>query len=137
MATLEALQQQHAKDMLYSANMNLAFDGEVGLYDNHILKDALLKLLQVFFPPVDDHCAISHYCWELNFGKIGSEVELTAEDLWDELVKLRENKYNDAFEAYHLSDRDILTAGFNHKMHTKEELDEYLGRNDNPKHGQE
>lgn len=89
-ATLNALQAQHAKDMLYSAHINLMFDGDTGLYDNHTLKDALLKLLQAAFPPVDDHCAISHYCWELNFGKIGQEVELTAEDLWDELVKLHE-----------------------------------------------
>jgi hypothetical protein len=104
-AAIEALHQQTIYDKQYAATMSIAMDSDVVPYKNDMVKVALVELLQAYFPPVDGHCAIQHYCWTLNFGKCvddGCEV-ITAEDLWDEVILLHysggKGKYLSSKEA--------------------------------------
>lgn len=54
---------------------------------NHFLIKSIMELLRVHFPKdKDDFCHITHYCFHLNFGKLGEEQLITIEDLYDELI---------------------------------------------------
>lgn len=87
--TIEALRLQTIYDKQYAESMSVAFSTDVPAYKNDLLKVALVKMLQLYFPPVDGHCEIEHYCWVLDFGKpVDEDADvITAEDLWHELNK--------------------------------------------------
>ena len=84
---IESLRLQTRKDVEYASAMEdvLKVEG-VSCYDNSMLFKSIISLLQVYFPKTNNHCPIEHYCFELNFGKIGEQELITAEDLWYELV---------------------------------------------------
>jgi len=79
-----AIEKQHAKDMLNSIAIDTVFGGESYLYDNSLLSKSVIKLLQLHFPREDGFCEIEHFCYFLNFGKLGDEIT-TADQLWDKL----------------------------------------------------
>lgn len=85
---IEALRLQTIKDVEYASAMEgvLKVDG-ISCYDNSMLFKSIISLLQIHFPKTNNHCPIEHYCFELNFGKIGEQELITVEDLWHELVK--------------------------------------------------
>lgn len=49
---------------------------------------SILKHIQKSFPIIDGHCEVSHYCFELNFGKpsLDGPCELPQE-LYERLIK--------------------------------------------------
>lgn len=85
---IESLRLQTRKDVEYASAMEdvLKIEG-ISCYDNSMLFKSIISLLQVHFPKTNNHCPIEHYCFELNFGKIGEEELITIEDLWHGLIK--------------------------------------------------
>lgn len=54
---------------------------------NYVLIKSIMDLLRVHFPKDNDgFCHIQHYCFWMNFGKLGDEQLITPEDLYDELI---------------------------------------------------
>lgn len=102
---IEALRVQTHKDVLACDAIEKLFVGsQVNVYDNSLVIKAVIRLLREWFP-VDENgfCEISHYCWELNFGKHGDNEVITAGDLYDRLLidKLREHPFttSDCFKV--------------------------------------
>ena len=84
-STIESLQLQVSRDVDASNAISKVFATDA-VYDNSLLIMATIKLLQVFFPKDENgFCEIEHYCFDMNFGKIGSDDLITPEDLWDRL----------------------------------------------------
>lgn len=83
--SIEAIRLQLAEDKVNSSIIAEVFDAkDFCLYDNEKLVNAIIDLLSVDFDKED----LTHYCFELNFGKpsLDSEWE-TAEMLYDRLTK--------------------------------------------------
>lgn len=90
-STIESIRLQYVQDVEYSNAVSTVFnisDGVVPPYNNSLLIKSLVSLLQFHFPRVDGHCAIEHYMFDLNFGRISHEKEvITIEDLWYQITK--------------------------------------------------
>lgn len=87
-SAIEAVRLQTKKDIEYASALEDIFKLQgMSCYDNALLVKTTISLLQVHFPRVDGFCAIEHYCFELNFGKVGEDELITIEDLWHELTK--------------------------------------------------
>lgn len=84
---------QMQKQKAYDIEFNLKLEGlfpnsEINLYDNSLITDVAVRLLRRFFPVSEEgHCEITHYCYCLDFGKYGENVDdyETAEDLYKRL----------------------------------------------------
>ncbi|MGL4971636.1 MAG: hypothetical protein ACRC6H_00685 [Culicoidibacterales bacterium] len=87
-ATIEAIRMQLHKDLSYADAVSLIFNTDsIGPYDNSLLVKQLISHLQIFFPrDKDGFCEIEHYCFDMNFGKIGDQELVTVEDLWYRLL---------------------------------------------------
>lgn len=84
---LEAIQQQLANDKKSSELMAEAFGtDEFVLYDNSLLIKQIISLLTLWF----DREELEHYIFDLNFGRIGEEVE-TIEEFYHRLKKSDKN----------------------------------------------
>lgn len=87
-SAIEAIHLQTRKDIEHASALEDVFKiQDVSCYDNALLFKTIIELLQVHFPRVDGFCAIEHYCFELNFGKVGEDELITVGDLWHELTK--------------------------------------------------
>lgn len=59
-----------------------------GLYNNSKYLVSIMSLLRLHFPKSEQgFCEIEHYCFCLDFGKVGDEYE-SSEQLYDRLVSL-------------------------------------------------
>jgi len=86
-STIEALQAQKSKDIDASNAINKVFHTDAA-YDNDLLIKAVVTLLQVHFPKDNNgFCEIEHFMFDMNFGKLGDQELVTAEDLWDRLTR--------------------------------------------------
>lgn len=87
-SSIEAIRLQQYKDSLSADLIGKVFNtDDVNPYDTSLLTITIIQLLQVFFPKDESgFCEISHYCFEMNFGKIDGMDLITPEDLWDRLV---------------------------------------------------
>lgn len=87
-STIEAIRQQLCKDIAYADAVSSIYNTDsIGPYDNSLLVKQLISHLQLFFPKDEKgFCEIEHYCFDMNFGKIGDQELITAEDLWDRLT---------------------------------------------------
>ena len=86
--SIEAIRFQMAYDTAKSEAMSevLNISESTPLYDNSLLIKAVINLLRESFPvDANGFCEISHYCFDMNFGKINEEEFITPEDLWDRL----------------------------------------------------
>ncbi len=101
-SAIEALQKQYAFDEKISDCLRIAFDGAMP-YDNHLLTNVILEILQDHFPPgKDGWCDIEYFMYELDFGKKwtkdsvtdgGKSIRLeTPSDLWDYLTENKKKK---------------------------------------------
>ena len=81
---IELIRQQIIFDRRISDTFKEAFGvKEECSYQDNRLVQALMKLLHVHFPKdKDGFCEIQHYCFFIEFGKIGNEL-MTAEELYD------------------------------------------------------
>lgn len=92
-SAIEALRKQAAKDKKNALAMEFMFPGsDVFGYDNDLLEKSVITLLQTHFPKNEDFCEIEHYCYQMNFGKIGEKDLISSEDLWDRLVDMHHQK---------------------------------------------
>jgi len=81
-SSIEALRKQNHEDIKNGELIREAFGAEIGLlYNNEILICAMIDLLSTEF----DREELTHYCFCLNFGRIGEEVE-TTEQFYERLV---------------------------------------------------
>jgi len=84
---IELIRQQILFDRRIGETIQEAFGvhQECSYKDNMAIQ-ATMKLLQVHFPK-DEHgfCPIEHYCFWIEFGKIGDELQ-TPEELYDFLI---------------------------------------------------
>jgi len=81
--SIESLQRQNFIDKTNSELVKEIFGiGENFVYDTSILQDNILDLLSIWF----DREELTHYCYELDFGRIGESVE-TIEQLYYRLIK--------------------------------------------------
>lgn len=90
---INAMQEQYAYDFAYSYGLSkLIKTDDVCAYDNSLLCKSLIKTLYYWFPRNEeyDFCEIEHYCYVINFGKIGDEYE-SPEELYDRLCEIKNN----------------------------------------------
>lgn len=75
--TIEAIRTQMTTDKLNSSVLSDVFPGsELATYNNSMLIKGILDLLRYFFPRDEDgFCELEHYCFDLDFGKTGEEIE--------------------------------------------------------------
>jgi hypothetical protein len=88
---INSMQEQYAYDLAYSYSLSeLVKTDDVRAYDNSLLCKSLIKLLQTYFPLSHEcnFCEIEHYCYVINFGKLGEEYESPG-DLYDRLCKIK------------------------------------------------
>jgi len=82
-SSIEALRKQSGHDLKASELIREAFGAEIGLlYNNEILIIAVIDFLSTEF----DREELVHYCYCLNFGRLGEEVE-TEEQLYERLSR--------------------------------------------------
>jgi hypothetical protein len=88
-SSIESIRLQTAKDMSNADIVGQIFNIDaIGTYDNSLVTKAVIALLQVHFPKDENgFCEIEHYCFDMNFGKIGNQELITTEDLWYQLTK--------------------------------------------------
>lgn len=87
-SAIEAIRLQTRKDIEHASALEDVFKVQgMSCYDNALLFKTIISVLQVHFPRVEGFCAIEHYCFELNFGKLGEEEVISIEDLWHQLTK--------------------------------------------------
>lgn len=82
---ISALETQFRQDRKNVDLIGQIFGTEemTGSYNNSLLSKTIIRLLRNYFP-VDEngHCEIEHYCYVMNFGKIGDGYE-SPEQLFD------------------------------------------------------
>lgn len=78
-------------EVIENLRKQIHHDKKYNLCHNSLLIKSIINLLRIHFPKdEDDFCHIEHYCFHLDFGKLGNELLITTEDLYDELL----NKLN-------------------------------------------
>lgn len=87
-AVIENLRQQMYQDRKFGEVIQEMFGcGSRCSYQDDLLVQAIIQLLQVYFPKdADGFCEIEHYCFIIEFGKIDSNTIMTAEELYDILT---------------------------------------------------
>lgn len=92
MSAIESVREQMYQDNKHAVAVAEIFNTDgINVYDNSRLIKTAVSLLQVYFPrDKDGFCEIEHYCFDMNFGKIGNDVLITPEDLWDRLSNKKE-----------------------------------------------
>lgn len=74
-------------EVIEKLRQQIHFNKSNCLKHNRFLIESIMILLRVHFPKdKDDFCHIEHYCFHLDFGKLGNELLITTEDLYDELI---------------------------------------------------
>lgn len=89
-STIETLRLQFHYDIQQAQTLSAALnvvEENIPTYNNTSLIKSIISLLQVHFPPKKGFCIIEHYCFEMNFGKIGESLLITVENLWYEVNK--------------------------------------------------
>ena len=83
---IENLRQQYLQDKEYVEGFVSFMGGvDIPMYNNGLLVNSIIDMLRVWFPLEDDgFCAISHYCYDCEFGKVGDICDV--DGLWDYLV---------------------------------------------------
>ena len=89
-SSIETIRLQLSKDIAYAEAVSSIFNTDsIGPYDTSLLVKQLIRHLQLFFPKDErGFCEIEHYCFDLNFGKIGDQELIRPEDLWDRLYSV-------------------------------------------------
>lgn len=85
-STIEGIRSQYEIDKLYAESVSVLLRAEdCGMYDNSKYLEVIMNMLRVYFPKdLNGFCEIEHYCFQLNFGKVGEEYESPFE-LYDRL----------------------------------------------------
>lgn len=98
--TIEKIKQQYEHDLQCSEKLKDIFPNAFTanlMYENHLIMNQLIKLLQVQFNDENEHSWIEYFMWELDFGvknvkfkardKDGNNIPLSnSEELYDFLI---------------------------------------------------
>lgn len=86
---INAIQLQMLKDVANADLIGRVFgSSDINPYDNSPLINTIISLLRVSFPvDAEGFCAIEHFCFQINFGKVGGQELVTLDDLWFHLTK--------------------------------------------------
>lgn len=91
--TIETLRLQFQYDIQQAQALSIALkvvDDNIPTYNNSPLVRSIISLLQIHFPKDSNgFCMIEHFCFNMNFGKVGDQELITIENLWFEV---NENK---------------------------------------------
>lgn len=87
---IDCMRDQYNFDLAYTYGMSELLDAEnVSPYDNSKLIKSLINVLRLYFSvDLNGFCEIEHYCYVINFGKLGDEYE-SPEELYDRLLNSR------------------------------------------------
>jgi len=88
--TIETLRLQFQYDIQQAQALSVALkvvEENIPTYNNSPLVTSIILLLQIHFPKQDGFCMIEHYCFNMNFGKVGDKELITIENLWFEVNK--------------------------------------------------
>lgn len=78
-------------EVIENLRKQIHHDKKHNLCHNSLLIKSIINLLRIHFPKdKDDFCHIEHYCFHLDFGKLGDELLITTEDLYDELISKKQ-----------------------------------------------
>jgi len=66
---IEQIQEQNWKDLAYCEALGKVLHPHIEPYNNHLIENALFKLVQMAFKDDHAHSWLEYYCWELEFGK--------------------------------------------------------------------
>lgn len=93
---IESMQVQYAYDKNYALGLSeLINTDDVSMYNNTVLCKSLINLLREWFPKnKEGFCEIEHYCYVLDFGKIGNDYEIP-EVLYNRLLSQKTNLVED------------------------------------------
>jgi len=67
--TLRVLDKQKQHDEKATRTLSKVFNCNMENYDNHLLNNQLVKLLQTEFPAECGCCDIEFFMWEIDFGR--------------------------------------------------------------------
>jgi len=85
-SAIEAIRLQLAQDRDYSFTLAKVLGAEdMPLYDNSLLIGNIIALIQTHFV-ADVKEDIEHFCFQMNFGKIGEDTIMTTEELYNKLA---------------------------------------------------
>jgi len=90
---IEKMKEQYYDDCKNSDLVAEAFNVEhINCYDNGKLYKTIIKLLRIYFPmDSTNFCEVDHYCFSLDFGKIGDNYE-SPEELYDRLIQNKQHE---------------------------------------------
>jgi len=91
-STIEAIQRESLREENLMTEILDHFPNlkKSGNSPQNLLVRQLLDLLRLEFPREEGgFCEIEHYCFGLNFGKIGGEITTSIDDLWERLDEKR------------------------------------------------
>lgn len=77
---IEQIEKQASHDVNYCRTLGKLIHPHIEPYENHLINNALFKIIQIAFKDNHKHSWIEYYCWELNFGKDYKEKCATRKD---------------------------------------------------------
>lgn len=75
--TIEKIRQQYAHDIMCSNKLKDVFPNAFTpnlMYENYLIMNQLVKLLQVSFNDEHEHSWIEYFMWELDFGEKNNQL---------------------------------------------------------------
>lgn len=78
--TIEKIRQQYVHDIMCSNKLKDVFPNAFTpnlMYENHLIMNQLVKLLQVSFNDEHEHSWIEYFMWELDFGVKNDKLKAT------------------------------------------------------------
>ncbi len=81
--TIEKIRQQYEHDKMCSEKLKYVFPNAFTpnlMYENHLIMNQLVKLLQVAFNDEHEHSWIEYFMWELDFGLKNDKLKATDKD---------------------------------------------------------
>jgi hypothetical protein len=127
-SVIEGIREQYEIDKLYAESVSVLLRAEdCKLYDNSKYLEVIMSMLRVSFPKdVNGFCEIEHYCFQLNFGKVGEEYESPFE-LYDRLCA--ELFYKEAKKTHWISRQQKAVESYNYVVSAEQlkRLESFLG----------
>jgi hypothetical protein len=127
-SVIEGIREQCEIDELYAESISVLLRAEdCKLYDNSKYLEVIMSMLRVSFPKdVNGFCEIEHYCFQLNFGKVGEEYESPFE-LYDRLCA--ELFYKEVEKTHWISRQQKVIESYNHVVSAEQlkRLESFLG----------
>lgn len=85
--TLQVMQGQLLDNSVKAELLTEAFGVElINIPNGDVLATQIIKLLQLYFPPIDNFCEIEHFCFGCDFGNFDDCDYMDSGELYDKLL---------------------------------------------------